>query len=88
MAALVVLFALVPRCSVGVERREGAETLGHGFYLDLGASASVGYQPTRAAPHGQATDEGYANDIVTYEAARGVSLVSPSWAARGRRRRP
>lgn len=33
-------------------------------YLDLGGSASVGFQPTAARPHGQRTDTGYANDLV------------------------
>jgi lysophospholipase L1-like esterase len=42
--------------------------------LDLGGSASVGFQPTESFPHGQPTTEGYANDIVAYDAARGVTL--------------
>jgi lysophospholipase L1-like esterase len=33
-------------------------------YLDLGGSASVGFQPTATRPHGQPTDTGYANDLV------------------------
>lgn len=45
-----------------------------GFYLDLGGSASVGMQPTTVDPKGQPTDDGYANDLVAYEASRGVSL--------------
>jgi lysophospholipase L1-like esterase len=45
-----------------------------GFYLDLGGSASVGFQPTESFPHGQPTTDGYANDVVAYEAARGVTL--------------
>ena len=45
-----------------------------GFYLDLGASASVGFQPTLTRPHGRPTSFGYANDLVAYEAARGVTL--------------
>ena len=44
------------------------------FYLDLGGSASVGYQPTPANPRGAPTSHGYANDVVAYEAARGVDL--------------
>jgi lysophospholipase L1-like esterase len=44
------------------------------FYLDVGASASVGFQPVLARPHGQRTDSGYANDLVAMEASRGVSL--------------
>ena len=42
-----------------------------GFYLDLGGSGSVGVQPTAAVPHGQPTSTGYANDLVTLEAASG-----------------
>jgi lysophospholipase L1-like esterase len=42
--------------------------------LDLGGSASVGFQPTESFPHGQPTTDGYANDVVAYEAARGVTL--------------
>ncbi len=60
----------------GLPGTSGAEvdTPTAGFFLSLGASASVGFQPTPAAPHGQATGEGYANDVVTYEASRGVTL--------------
>jgi lysophospholipase L1-like esterase len=52
----------------------GAEAPLSGFYLDLGGSASVGFQPTESFPHGQPTTDGYANDVVAYEAARGVTL--------------
>jgi lysophospholipase L1-like esterase len=44
------------------------------FYLDIGASVSVGVQPTSKFPGGQPTHRGYANRLVTYEAARGVTL--------------
>jgi lysophospholipase L1-like esterase len=44
------------------------------FYLDLGGSASVGFQPTPAHPRGQPTSNGYSNDIVTYEAAKGINV--------------
>jgi lysophospholipase L1-like esterase len=37
------------------------------FYLDVGGSASVGFQPTVASPRGQPTDSGYANDLVNEE---------------------
>lgn len=45
-----------------------------GFYLSIGASESVGVQPTARYPHGQLTNEGYANDLVTELASRGVPL--------------
>ncbi|MGA2124344.1 MAG: hypothetical protein ABSG58_07960, partial [Acidimicrobiales bacterium] len=54
--------------------RAGADAPLTGFYLDLGGSASVGFQPTESYPHGQPTTEGYANDVVAFEAARGVTL--------------
>jgi lysophospholipase L1-like esterase len=44
------------------------------YYLDLGGSASVGFQPTAARPHGQPTDTGYANDLLAAERARWPSL--------------
>jgi lysophospholipase L1-like esterase len=44
------------------------------FLLVLGGSASVGWQPTLSNPHGVPTDEGYANDLVSYEASRGVTV--------------
>lgn len=37
------------------------------YYLALGASESVGVQPTAAYPRGAATDAGYANDVAAAE---------------------
>lgn len=47
------------------------------YYLAVGASESVGVQPTPAHPHGQPTDQGYADDLVVAERARwpGLELV-------------
>jgi hypothetical protein len=46
-----------------------------GFYMDLGASASLGFQPTGIPKHnGHRTNTGYANDLVAIEASKGVSL--------------
>ena len=46
-----------------------------GFYLDIGASASLGIQPNGIPAHnGHRTNTGYANDIVTLEHAKGVDL--------------
>lgn len=53
----------------------GADSTSPAFYLDLGGSASVGVQPTLVDPRGQTTTTGYANDLATYEATRGVSLT-------------
>lgn len=44
------------------------------LYLDLGASVSVGVQPTAAVPHGQPTNRGYANRLVTFESTRGITM--------------
>jgi len=40
------------------------------YYVALGGSTSVGFQPTAARPEGQPTDTGYANDLLTIERAR------------------
>ncbi|MGH9045767.1 MAG: SGNH/GDSL hydrolase family protein [Acidimicrobiales bacterium] len=44
------------------------------YYLDLGASVSVGEQPTTADPRGEPTGQGFADDLVGIEAQRGVDL--------------
>jgi lysophospholipase L1-like esterase len=44
------------------------------LYLDVGASVSVGVQPTPRDPRGQPTNRGYSNRLVTIEAAKGVTL--------------
>jgi lysophospholipase L1-like esterase len=44
------------------------------YYVALGGSASVGFQPTAARPTGQPTDTGYANDLLTIERARWHNL--------------
>jgi lysophospholipase L1-like esterase len=80
LGAFVLCALVASACTLGLgASRAGADSTSalatSGFYLDLGASASVGYQPTPSDPHGEATDEGYANDIVSYEASRGVTLA-------------
>ncbi len=44
------------------------------LYLDIGASVSVGVQPTPRDPTGQPTNRGYSNRLVALEAARGITL--------------
>jgi lysophospholipase L1-like esterase len=44
------------------------------LYLDIGASVSVGVQPTPRDPRGQPTNRGYSNRLVTIEAAKGLTL--------------
>lgn len=53
----------------------GAATTTPAFYLDLGASVSVGVQPTPTAPRGHPTIHGYANDLVAMASTNGVSLA-------------
>ncbi len=45
------------------------------YYLDVGASESLGFQPTGIPGHnGERTDTGYANDLIQREALKGVAL--------------
>lgn len=44
------------------------------LYLDIGASVSVGFQPTPRDPRGQPTNRGYANRLVALESLKGVNL--------------
>jgi lysophospholipase L1-like esterase len=52
----------------------GAAVVGPTYYMALGASDAVGYQPTFTRPLGQRTDAGYANDLLSTEQARWSSL--------------
>lgn len=45
------------------------------FYLAVGASFSVGVQPTSTDPTAHPTEHGYTNDLVALEAAKGVTLT-------------
>jgi hypothetical protein len=52
-----------------------AATTYQGFYLDIGASASLGMQPDGVVKHnGHRTNTGYANDLVAIEVSKGVAL--------------
>ena len=44
------------------------------FFLAVGASTSVGVQPSATDPKAHRTDHGYANYLVALEAAKGVTL--------------
>ena len=75
LVSFLLTGAIAPIVALGFSNaRAGADAPLTGFYLDLGGSASVGFQPTESYPHGQPTTEGYANDVVAFEAARGVTL--------------
>jgi lysophospholipase L1-like esterase len=59
----------------GAPARAGAGVIHEpAYYVALGGSGSVGEQPTLAAPHGQPTDEGYANDLTETERSRWPDL--------------
>lgn len=45
------------------------------FLLAVGASVSVGVQPTVRHAHGQPTRKGYANDLIAMQAAKGTRLA-------------
>jgi lysophospholipase L1-like esterase len=54
----------------------GASTTSTGFYLAVGGSSSLGFQPTGIPAHnGKRTDTGYANDVEAMEAKKGTSLI-------------
>ncbi len=72
MAALVAALVILLAPAVLLAPRAGAAT--SIFYLDVGASVSVGVQPSVRAPHGQRTHAGYANDLVALEASKGINL--------------
>lgn len=50
--------------AVGVASSSAGADEGPHYYLALGGSDSVGLQPTAAIPHGQRTDDGYADDLL------------------------
>jgi lysophospholipase L1-like esterase len=72
LAAAVVLGAVALGASGFSSAASGATH--SAFYLDLGASVSVGEQPTAADPRGQPTGQGFAEDLVQLEAERGEAL--------------
>jgi lysophospholipase L1-like esterase len=75
-AAMLAVATVTSFATIGVvsSSAAGADTPVTAFYLDIGASSSIGVQPTAAYPRGQRTDEGYADDIVASEATKGVTL--------------
>ncbi len=74
LALLVVLATTVASAPAGATDTKAAAPP---FDLAVGASASVGFQPTSTHPRGQSTDEGYADVLATMEASRwpGLTLV-------------
>jgi lysophospholipase L1-like esterase len=60
--------------ALGLTAPAQAAEVGPHYYLALGGSDSVGFQPTAAVPHGAPTDDGYADDLVAVERARWADL--------------
>lgn len=81
--ALVVVVASSPLIVSGVAGAAGTTTRTTGFYLDLGASQSIGTQPIGNSRHGHPTNRGYANYLVALEAAKGVTLQLTELGCRG-----
>jgi lysophospholipase L1-like esterase len=81
IVALVIAAFLVGRTSAPASASARATTTPtvttfSAFYLDMGASESLGFQPTGIPGHnGRRTDTGYANDLVLREALKGVALT-------------
>jgi lysophospholipase L1-like esterase len=73
VVSVIALLSFVA-ANLALSNRAGADTTPSYFYLAIGGSESLGVQPTPDTPHGVRTDEGYANDLVAYEAARGITL--------------
>jgi lysophospholipase L1-like esterase len=84
--AVIVLVVLVASISVYLARSNASQE--HvsttttsppkltGFYIDIGASDSLGFQPTGIVNHnGRRTDTGYANDLLFLERLKGVDLT-------------
>ncbi|HVA70905.1 MAG TPA: hypothetical protein VNF08_06235 [Acidimicrobiales bacterium] len=66
----------VPSASATQGTTTSVPTTTSGFYLAIGASASLGFQPTGIVNHnGRRTSDGYANDLVLLEAYQGVALT-------------
>lgn len=74
--AIVVIVAIIVGVYLLIHPFAGSSaTITSGFYLDVGASASLGFQPTGIPKHnGHRTNTGYANDVVSYLATKGVDL--------------
>jgi lysophospholipase L1-like esterase len=68
--------AMVVLCGgvIGLGSAAQAADAGPHYYLALGGSDSVGFQPTEDVPHGAPTDEGYADDLLSTEQDRWPDL--------------
>jgi lysophospholipase L1-like esterase len=76
VAAAMVGVYVVQRSVTAPAASAASGTKFSAFYLDLGASTSLGFQPTGIANHnGRRTNTGYANDLLEVETIKGVSLT-------------
>jgi len=72
----VVMAAYVVQRSFTAPQASAASGATTAFYLDVGASASLGFQPTGIVNHnGRRTNTGYANDLLEVEKIKGVTLT-------------
>jgi lysophospholipase L1-like esterase len=71
MSSILSLSGLI---SVTSASASGAATPTTAFYLDIGGSASIGVQPDSSRTADQRTNRGYANDLVSLEAGKGITL--------------
>ena len=61
---------------LGISTTSAASAQLTGFYLDIGASSSLGTQPDGVRAHnGHRTKNGYSDDLVSYEAKRSMALT-------------
>jgi len=75
-AVLLVGVYLVQRSVTAPSASAASGSEFSAFYLDLGASTSLGFQPTGIVNHnGRRTNTGYANDLLEVETIKGVSLT-------------
>jgi hypothetical protein len=73
---LSIVFIGLGRGNAGQQVNSAGDAKTTGYYLVIGASASQGMQPTGVVGHnGAYTATGYANDVVSEEAAKGVRLA-------------
>jgi len=74
IAGSAALIAVAVLAALTGPARPAAADARPGFYLDLGASVSLGVQPTGGVPREAPTADGYANDLVAEQAALGDPL--------------
>jgi len=75
---VLIVYRADVRRAIGVPDSSAATSSGSGtgFYLDVGASASLGTQPDGIVAHnGHRTNTGYSNDLVSIEKQHGMVLT-------------